>query len=313
MVADMLSQEHAALQRVLTFNPVSDLTMKTATLERPQPTHLESAAPSRRTPEVGLREVDGRRLRVLRWKATDKAKHPPLLFFSGIGSNAEILAPFMEQLTGRDVITFDMPGIGGSAKAGGAYRLSTMAAIADAIINDLGYEQVDIMGVSWGGMLAQQFGHQFPTRTRRLVFGGTTAGVTMIPGRLSALTMMLNLRRFKDADFLRRHFGNLYGGSNLGWDKYAAGVQAPTVAGYLYQLGALSGWTSLRFLPTIKAKVLLLGATDDGLVRPFNLHLLHSLLPDSEIRFIQGAGHMFLLSHQDEAARNVEDFLDALD
>lgn len=273
---------------------------------------FKSAAGAIRTPEVELTQVDGRHVRVLRWKGESSAVRPPLLFFSGIGSNAEILAPFVERLTDRDVITFDLPGIGGSAMAGGAYRLSTMASLADVIVEKHKYDEVDVMGVSWGGMLAQQYAHQFADRTRGLVLAGTTAGVAMIPGRISALAMMLNLRRFKDADFLRHHFGTMYGGSNLGWEEYAAGVQAPTTRGYLYQLGALAGWTSLAFLPSLEAKTLVLGATDDALVRPINLYLLNTLIPKSEIQFINGAGHMFLLSHSEESKSITEDFLNKL-
>jgi poly(3-hydroxyalkanoate) depolymerase len=287
--------------------------MKIEVLEIPRVDELISVAGDVRPAEVGFYDIDGRRLRVLRWRGKGPEQRPPLLFFSGIGSNAEILAPFMERFIDRDVITFDMPGIGGSAKKGGSYRFSTMAATANTILDELGYSQIDLMGVSWGGMMAQQIAHQYPARTRRLVLAATTAGLAMIPGRVSALTMMLNLRRFKDPGFLRRHFGTLYGGGNLGWDKYAAGVQSPTARGYLFQLAAMARWTSVGFLPDIKAKTLLLGATDDGLVRPINLHLLHSLIPGSDLRFIEGAGHMFLLSHLEEAVLNVAEFLNSSD
>jgi poly(3-hydroxyalkanoate) depolymerase len=267
-----------------------------------------AASPASRHAEITIEEIEGRRLRVLRWQggAADVA---PLLFFTGIGSNAEILAPFLERLSGREVITFDMPGIGGSAATGGPYRLPAMARISAALLDRWGIERVDVMGTSWGGMLAQQFAHSFAPRTRRLVLAGTTPGVVMVPGRLSALAMMINIRRFKDPAFLRCNFGALYGGGNQGWELYAAGVEEPTAPGYLYQLGALLGWTSLGLLPRIAARTLVLGGGDDSLVRPINLRILHALLRDSQLELIEGAGHMFLLSHLDDAARRVECFL----
>jgi poly(3-hydroxyalkanoate) depolymerase len=266
-----------------------------------------AALPASQLPEITFAEIEGRRLRVLRWHG-GAAGAPPLLFFTGIGSNAEILAPFLERLAGREVITFDLPGIGGSATSGGPYRLPAMARIAAALLARRGIERVDVMGTSWGGMLAQQFAHAFAPRTRRLILAGTTPGVVMVPGRLSALAMMVNIRRFKDPVFLRRNFGVLYGGGNDGWELYAAGVEEPTTRGYLYQLGALAGWTSLDFLHGIAARTLVLGGGDDSLVRPINLRVLHALLPDSELQLIEGAGHMFLLSHLEDAADRVERF-----
>lgn len=269
-----------------------------------------AALPASRLPEITVEEIEGRRLRALRWHS-DLAGAPPLLFFTGIGANAEILAPFLERLSRREVITFDMPGIGGSAPSGGPYRLPAMARIAATLLDRWGIGRVDVMGTSWGGMLAQQFAHTFAPRTRRLVLAGTTPGVMMVPGRLSALMMMVNIRRFRDPAFLRRNFGTLYGGGNLGWELYAAGVEEPTTPGYLYQLRALLGWTSLGFLRRIAARTLVLGGGDDSLVRPINLRILHALLPDSQFELIADAGHMFLLSHLDDAVLRVERFLDS--
>jgi poly(3-hydroxyalkanoate) depolymerase len=305
-----LSQEHAALQHVPLVPPSTDMTMITQLDKRARAADAPIDSDEQRSAESMFYEFAGRRLRVLRWRAHGEVKQVPMLFFSGIGSNAEILAPFMASMTDRDVITFDAPGIGGSTISGGPYRLSKMAAAASAILDMLAYERVDVMGVSWGGMLAQQFAHSYGLRTRRLVLAATTAGVIMVPGRLSALATMLDLRRFKSPEFLSKHFDTLYGGGNLGWDKYAAGVQAPTVLGYAYQLGALSGWTSMTFLSRIKAKTLIIGGTDDSLVKPINLKVLNALIPRSELRLLDGAGHMFLLSHLGDATSIVRQFLD---
>jgi len=59
----------------------------------------------------------------------------PLLFFSGIGANVELLAPFLERLGRREVVTFDMPGLGGSAEHSTSYRLPAMADIAAEILD----------------------------------------------------------------------------------------------------------------------------------------------------------------------------------
>ena len=88
----------------------------------------------RHLPIVDQVEIGGRSLRVVRWVASPGQTAAPLLFFSGIGGNAELLAPFHEALGGRDILTFDMPGIGGSSPAGGPYRPSTIASLAAKIL-----------------------------------------------------------------------------------------------------------------------------------------------------------------------------------
>jgi poly(3-hydroxyoctanoate) depolymerase len=55
------------------------------------------------------------------------------------------------------------------------------------MLDQLGYDSVDVLGVSWGGALAQQFAHRHRDRCRRLILVSTRTGAIMVPGRLSAL------------------------------------------------------------------------------------------------------------------------------
>jgi poly(3-hydroxyalkanoate) depolymerase len=253
-------------------------------------------------------EIGGRSLRVVRWVASPGQTAAPLLFFSGIGGNAELLAPFHETLGGRDILTFDMPGIGGSSPAGGPYRPSTIASLAAKILDRYGYDKVDVMGFSWGGIIAQQFAAAYPKRTSHLVLAATSPGMTMVPGKPSALMFMLNPRKFSDPGFLRRHFDTIYGGSGQGWDDYYQGVRKPTPAGYFYQLLSLWGWSGLLLLHRVKAPTLILAGDDDNLIPRANAHILEALIPDARIRWIEG-GHMFLLTHLEESAGMLRDFL----
>jgi poly(3-hydroxyalkanoate) depolymerase len=264
-----------------------------------------------RQPSIKSVEIGSRQLRVVHWRARESgADSIPLLFFSGIGGNAELLAPFMEALRDREVITFDMPGIGGSAADGGPYLPADMARVAEEIVTAAGHARVDVMGVSWGGMIAEQFALQYPDRVQHLVLAATSAGLLMVPGKLGALALMLNPRKFVDRGFIHRHFDRLFGGGKNGWEKYSRGIRPPTPAGYAYQLLALFGWTGAAFLHRIKAPTLILAGTDDRLVRSANAYILKLLLPDAEVRFVEGAGHMLLLSHVQECADAVELFLD---
>ena len=108
--------------------------------------------------EIRSVEVDGQMLRV-GIRAGSRAA-PPLLIFNGIGANLELAAPFVAALEGVETIIFDVPGVGGSPLPPRPYRLSHLARMAAALLTKLGYRgQVDVIGVSWGGALAQQFAH----------------------------------------------------------------------------------------------------------------------------------------------------------
>src|SRR6516165_7880407 len=76
---------------------------------------------------------------------------PPLLLFNGIGANWELARPFLEALTDTKAIIFDIPGVGGSPMPALPYRPSTIANLTAGLASELGYEQLDVAGVSWGG------------------------------------------------------------------------------------------------------------------------------------------------------------------
>ena len=79
-------------------------------------------------------------------------------------------------------------------------RFSGLARLANKLLDRLGYQQVDVIGVSWGGALAQQFARQYPQRCRRLVLAATSPGAVMVPGRPSVLSKMITPRRYLSPD-----------------------------------------------------------------------------------------------------------------
>ena len=77
---------------------------------------------------------------------------PPLLLCNGIGVSLELLQPFVDALDPRrGVIRFDMPGIGGSPAPVIPYHLAASAPLLSGLLDQLGYQQADVLGISWGG------------------------------------------------------------------------------------------------------------------------------------------------------------------
>jgi hypothetical protein len=78
--------------------------------------------------------------------------------------------------------------------------------------------------------------------------------------------------------------------------------------GYLYQLLALSGWTSLPWLWSLPQPTLVLMGSDDPLVPPINGHIMAGLIPNAELRMIDD-GHLFIVTRPEETAAVIEAFL----
>ncbi|MEL7189847.1 MAG: alpha/beta hydrolase [Pseudomonadota bacterium] len=263
---------------------------------------------------VSMREVGGRTLRTATWRLDQPNEHPPVLFFNGIGANIEAVAPLAEALPERAFIMFDMPGIGESPDPVMPYNPFTMSWTAAQLLDELGIDQVDVMGISWGGGMAQHFAMQHAARTRRVVLIATSAGMLMMPGSPKALTKMANPRRYIDPDFMIANFETLYGeglGRSSGKGGHMSRLKPPSPRGYMYQLLCMLGWTSAPALPfLLKQDTLIMMGDDDAIVPLINGKFLDMLIPNSELVVMEGGGHLFLLSHKEECVAAMREFLD---
>lgn len=260
--------------------------------------------------------VGGRELRVATWRLDSPSDHMPVLFFNGIGANIEAVAPLAEALDDRAFIMFDMPGVGGSPEPLVPYNTFTMAWTSARLLDQLGLDQVDVMGVSWGGAMAQQFALQHASRVRRLILCATSAGMLMVPGKPAALSKMVDPRRYVDAAFMEKHFATLYGdalGKTAGKSSHMGRLTPPTRRGYLYQLFAMLGWTSAPALPFLKKPTLIMMGDQDAIVPLVNGRFLQRLIPNSELEVFEGGGHLFLLSHREQSISCMRAFLDRVD
>ena len=124
-------------------------------------------------------QVGGTPLRVAIRPGTGTA--PPLLLCNGFGMRLEAFQPFVDALDPAiEVIRFDTPGTGGSQLPNLPYRLTTLALLLREMLHKLGHQQADVLGISWGGRLAQQFALRNPRLCRRLILVATP-GFTTLP------------------------------------------------------------------------------------------------------------------------------------
>ena len=241
---------------------------------------------------------------------------PPLLLCNGIGASLDLLQPFVDALDRRrGVIRFDMPGVGGSPAPVVPYHLHTVAPLLAGLLDELGHERADVLGISWGGGLAQQFALSRPDRVRRLVLVATGPGALMVPGRPRVLRRMLTPRRHRDPEYAASIAGALYGGSVrqdpvLARDLLHATTRLGPARGYYYQLMSTAGWTSLPWLPRLRRPTLILAGDDDPIIPLVNARIMHRLIPRSQLHIYQG-GHLELAADAERLAPVVEAFLDS--
>ena len=91
--------------------------------------------------------------------------------------------------------------------------------------------------------------------------------------------------------------------------KHAGRVRAPTARGYFFQMLAMSGWSSLPFLPMLQQPTLILAGDRDRIVPLINAQILKTLIPNSRLQVIKGAGHLFFVSRADEKVPMIRNFL----
>ena len=258
--------------------------------------------------------VNGRRLRVT---IEQRGAGRPLLLVNGIGATGDLFEPFRTHLDDRETITFDAPGVGGSPTVVRPYSMRWMAGLVAGLIDELGHDRVDVLGLSWGGALVQELARRHPGSVRRLILTATLPGWTSVPGRPAALGILLSPARYHSPAYLRRVAPTLYGGGIARQpdllDRHAEirARRPPTYLGYFHQMQAIQRWSSLRWLHRLPHRTLVLAGDDDPIIPLVNGRIMASRIPDGRLHVVKGGGHLFLFVRGQEMAGVVADFLDS--
>lgn len=257
-------------------------------------------------------EVNGIQVRYL-LAPTDSAE-PPLLLCNGLGQSIEVMLPLMRELTGRTLIALDIPGTGRSDFAPSVRTIPEYANFVGRFLDKIGINELDILGISWGGSIAQQLAHDRPKQVRKLVLAITSAGgISSWWGTPIALSEILMPLRY-----VSKAYGNfigpwMYGGEAIlnprSFREYARYSIRPTAEGYYSQVQAMCSWTSLPWLHKLEQQTLILAGQFDTLIPITNQALLAQHIPNSELKIFP-AGHLMMYTKRHEMAPVITDFLD---
>lgn len=207
----------------------------------------------------------------------------PLLLLNGSTRPLESWRPFTRGLSGRTIVSFDAPGVGGSPTPALPLRMSTLAALAVSVLDEAGLDRADVLGFSHGGAVAQQLAAQAPDRVRRLVLAATSCGVGATPGSHDAMRAV----RVQSA---------------RSWPR-------PDAVGTLWHSLAISSWSSIPFLGSIAAPTLVVCGSRDRVVPPVNSRVLADRVPGAELVVLDGGHDLQRQRLAGELAAVVEEFL----
>lgn len=250
--------------------------------------------------------VDGLRLRYI-----DEGSGPPLVLIPGHGSRIEELDGLTAILRARfRVLVFDFPGSGYSDKPERDYGLTFYENALVGFLDALGVEKCFLAGGSLGGNLALRLGHRIPDRFPRLAAWGPgsawpaqrslAALMRVVGGRvLFWPTIRVQSTYWHDADWPDREkdreqtFRYLREVATPGFIRMYWGLATEQMGWSLFDIAAGIGQPTL----------LIWGDRDHGMDMGEGVKRLRTLIPESELLIIEGAGHGLSAERPEEVAR----------
>ena len=241
----------------------------------------------------------------------------PLLLINGIGGNADMWGPLEERLSGNaTTVVFDTPGAGRSSTPRRPLSISDFARSAGALLDELGHPEVDVLGFSFGGLVAQELARQQPERVRRQALVGTACGWGSKPGTMASLALITMPVRYHSRTVYERT-NRLLSPADAGLvDRLPHLTEArlrypPPLLGYGYQMMAGMLWSSLTWVHTVHTPTLVLAGALDHLIPPANGVQLARLLPDARLHILEEEGHLFVLDPASPSHPLLEGFFGA--
>ncbi|MFU8796915.1 MAG: alpha/beta fold hydrolase [Dehalococcoidia bacterium] len=210
------------------------------------------------------------------------------------------------------VVTFDNRGTGKSDKPPGPYSTRMMADDTVRLMDFLGIEKAHVMGLSMGGMIAQELAIGHPDRVMKLVLACTyatqdeTSGSTMEQLGLWQLAPDKKVRAMIWLAFNSRFYRSIFaflaavGGRLMG---------ASGGAGIVGQSEACRQHNTLDRLPLITAPTLVIVGTADRIIKPVSSEVIAGRIPEAKLVRVEGGAHCFSLENRNVFNRKVLDFL----
>ncbi|QWU13835.1 Pimeloyl-ACP methyl ester carboxylesterase [Paenibacillus sophorae] len=219
----------------------------------------------------------------------------------------------------RTIIMFDNAGVGLSSGEA-PDTIEGMAEYAIAFIEALGLTQVDLLGFSMGGYVAQQVTVERPDLVRRLILAGTGSGAAEGAQKGEAEVFKVAFKPVNEPeDFLFLFFDSTETSRAAG-EEYLLRLQRRTVSraplvkaeSVKAQIHAIVAWgtqSAFERLVDLKQPVLVANGKNDIMIPTFNSYLLFQQIPNAELALYPDSGHGFLFQYAEAFSRRISEFL----
>ncbi|MGH2602282.1 MAG: alpha/beta fold hydrolase [Dehalococcoidia bacterium] len=240
----------------------------------------------------------------------------PLLLIQGMSGHHLMWGePFLTRLEDDfDIVAYDHRGIGHSARVDEPFTIADLAGDAAALMDAVGWSNAHVLGISMGGMVAQELVLRHQDRVRTLILGCTYAGgdgaSLIAPGPQRMIEAMrtgnaeLSVRTGFEVNVSRRFAGEA--GNFEPFQTTALGAPAPVPVIMLQAQAALEHDTSAR-LPQITVPTLVIHGTEDEMVLAHNSELIAKLIPGARLELWEGVGHLFWWEQPERTAALVRE------
>jgi 3-oxoadipate enol-lactonase len=243
---------------------------------------------------------------------------PPLLLIQGLGGNSLHWGePFLSALEQDfELLLYDHRGVGRSALLEGAVTVPGLAADALGLLDALAVPEAHVLGISLGGMVAQELALAAPQRVSSLTLGCTSCGGTQSKPTAPAVVQRLTaavLSRDRER-MLRTGFELVVSRAHASEPAHyaafaaAAGQYPASVPVLLAQQAALEAHDTYAPLRGLHVPALVVHGSADELLAPINGDLVASLIPGARLELLDGVGHLFFWEEPQRSAELVRAF-----
>ncbi|MGA7704847.1 MAG: alpha/beta hydrolase [Solirubrobacteraceae bacterium] len=242
---------------------------------------------------------------------------PPLLLIMGMsGTKHHWGERVLERLRGNfETIVYDHRDAGDSTRTGEPFTIVDLAGDATGLLDALGIESAHVMGISMGGMVAQELALAEPERIASLTLGCTYCG-----GEGSALASEGVMRKLAEA----MSSGDRPTAIRASWEVNVSPSFAANQAEYdrflktgmkygmpveviMRQMQAIAGHDTSGRLASLAPPTMVVHGTLDQLLPVQNGRMIAGLVPDSRLEILDGVGHLFFWEQPERAAELVRE------
>jgi 3-oxoadipate enol-lactonase len=238
---------------------------------------------------------------------------PPLLLIMGMSGTALHWGePFLRELRKDfELIAYDHRGVGSSSRLEGPVTIAQMARDAAALLDALEIDSAHVLGISMGGMIAQELALAHPERVRTLTLGCTYCGgessslttpevVQKLTAAMASGDPMLALRAAFEVNIAPAAAaadGTLYRRM-----LEIAAQRAVAVPVIMAQLQACAAHDTSSRLSGLTAPTLVIHGTEDQMLPVANAAVIAERIPGARLEILDGAGHLFFWERPEESA-----------